>query len=115
MKLNRLTEKVGQGYKYGDNLVNGFSVMGMPIQKLGKLEDIESQIKMPLEIVFYALIHGVFYKNYGEDTIKHTCNLRLERYSKNEFCLSNKQHYFVFSDYGKHSYNKWAITKEELL
>ena len=64
---------------------------------------------MTKELIDKILIHGVFYKEYGEKELKHTCNLKYERYGKNEFCFANRGHYFP-----EHTYKKnWWLIKDK--
>ena len=84
------------------------------IHKLGQLEDIEEDFNCNLIIFLKALKHGVFYKDFGDNKIKHTNNLRISCYDGKTFCLENKWHSFLMDDYGKTKYNPWALTKEEL-
>lgn len=83
--------------------------------KLGQLEDIEEDFNCDLTIFLQALKHGVFYKNFRDNKIRHTNNLKMSCFDGKTFCLENKWHYFLMSDYGKNKYNQWALTKEELL
>jgi hypothetical protein len=79
--------------------------------KLGLLENIEEEHSADLLIFLKALKHGVFYKEFGENKIRHTNNLRISCYDGKTFCLENKQHCFIMKGHGKY----WALTKEELL
>lgn len=96
--------------------VNGYEgTMENVANKLGQLEDIEEDFNCNLIIFSKALKHGVFYKVFEDDKIKHTNNLRISCYDGKTFCLENKWHSFLMSSYGKTKYNAWALTKEELL
>ena len=79
------------------------------LTKLQALENVEEDLGVPIPTIFKCLKHGAFYKDYLNNTIKHTCNLKLVycKYSG----LENKSHFLPFNEYGK----RWALTKEELL
>ena len=49
---------------------------------------------MTEELIKKILISGVFYCEYGERELHHTCNLKFERTGKYEFAFCNKEHYF---------------------
>lgn len=64
---------------------------------------------MSEEIIKKILVSGVFYCEYGEKELHHTCNLKYERYGKNEFCFANREHYFP-----EHTYKKnWWLRKDK--
>jgi hypothetical protein len=85
---NRLTKKDRYGHFYttkancrnvysedGENLEGVFfenqtlAIDGTAIEKLGKLEDLEEQLGCPLEVVFKALLNGIYesYIDYGDN------------------------------------------------
>ena len=88
--------------------------------KLGKLEDLEEELGIPLEVLFKALKNGVYAK-FEEGKILET-NIKLYYSCDNEFkirvvCLEIGQYedfewedYLFVKNYGK----TWALTKEEL-
>ena len=110
----RLTKKNDGDYVI-DNYISLNEPWKSPINKLGQLEDIEEGFGCDLIVFLKALKHGVFYKDFGDNKIKHTNNLSMSCYDGRTFCLQNKWHYFLMEDYGKSKYNQWALTKEELL
>lgn len=121
--MRRLTEKSNDGnftckcgwnyFEYGDGDLEIFN-------KLGKLEDIEEELGIPLEVLFKALKDGVYAK-FEEGKILET-NIKLYYSCDNEFkirvvCLEIGQYedfewedYLFVKNYGK----TWALTREEL-
>ena len=94
---------------------SGTSLGNDILEDLRECKKIEEEFDIDLVIWFKALKHGVFYRDFRGDSIKHTNNLILERFNGKKFCLSNKNHCFIKEDYGNGKYNAWALTKEELL
>lgn len=88
---------------------------GKAINKLGKLEDIEDELGIPLEVLFKALKDGIFFyhKHYGIQycNFVYLCDggyWRLSITNPRDDFESNLE--LGLEDYGK----TWALTKEEL-
>lgn len=88
---------------------------GKAINKLGKLEDIEQELGIPLEVLFKALKEGVWMKslNYKDKTISYHKQCVLNHQFK-EWILWIGEYENTFmrelKDYGK----TWALNSEEL-
>lgn len=126
--MERLTVKTGIGYlnKLGGtgktytkyDLLNDFDRC---IQKLGKLEDIEQELGIPLEVLFKALKEGAYTKIDGQiwkcKSIDIYHSDYFKKYLLEAYCIENVEtfdssyeHQLNIEDYGK----TWALTKEEL-
>ena len=86
-------------------------------RKLGKLEDIEEELGIPLEVLFKALKNGIKVKGYDDELEVDT----ILDFEPDELVLDYGlkaittgrdyiEHDFEFEEYGK----RWALTKEEL-
>ena len=132
--MERLTEKTKNGYRVKDN---DYSIR-FDVLKLGKLEDIEEELGIPLEVLFKALKDGIWTKggNYDpcfldatpvfiESLNLHMGYIGYSQYDSQEFdnyfgendalCLFTmdyETHNYItrLKDYGK----TWALTREEL-
>ena len=90
-----------------------------PINKLGKLEDIEEDLGIDLIIVFKALTQGFYIKSNDFMKVRYRYPLGLfktdddyERIHEYIFEYGNNANDFIYlKDYGK----TWALTKEELI
>lgn len=113
--MERLTEKSKYGYRAKDGDYK------FATQKLGKLEDIEEELGISLEVLFNALKEGI-YARLEDDEIRN-CNAELHfRYGVGEYVIYGvcaediEDDCFVWDavllpkDYGK----TWALTREEL-
>lgn len=56
---------------------------------------------MNKELINKILKSGVWYKEYGEKELKHTCNLKIENLGQNGLAFCNKNNYFPFFLYKK--------------
>ena len=85
--------------------------------KLGKLEDIEEELGIPLEVLFKALKNGIKVNGYDDELEVDT----ILDFEPDELVLDYGikaittgrdyiEHDFEFEEYGK----RWALTKEEL-
>lgn len=78
--------------------------------KLGKLEDIEEELGIPLEVLFKALKDGIWTNEYekrdGRKIWLRNYDNKLILEVSNRFCFD----VYYPEDYGK----TWALTKEEL-
>ena len=113
--MERLTEKSKYGYRAKDGDYK------FATQKLGKLEDIEEELGVPLDVLFKALKDGVYAKFEENKILKADIKLYYNL-CQNEFkirviCLEIGQYedfewedYLFVKDYGK----TWSLTKEEL-
>jgi hypothetical protein len=65
--MNRLTSINGAGEYFIEDYYGRH--YGEEITKLGKLEDLEEQLGCPLDVVFKALLNGVYesYTDYGDN------------------------------------------------
>lgn len=120
--MERLTVKTGIGYlnKLGgtgriytkDDLLNDFDRC---IQKLGKLEDIEEELGIPLEVLFKALKQGKIYTRASEYD-KYSFHFIRGANMQSIHCISKVCPYpdcdfgVDLKDYGK----TWSLTREEL-
>lgn len=78
------------------------------IQQLGKLEDIEQELGIPLEVLFKALKEEIWTYDYDKKITRTTIlDFGLGVYG---WYLSNMSYLVSTKDYGK----TWALTKEEL-
>ncbi len=105
----RLTKK--QNNKLYPYIYSGIDdiFQGTPINKLGRLEDIEDEFCIDLLILHKAISCGVFMltKNFGVIYCEHPKLVHYKSGWKMLICGSN----LSLSSYGK----LWALTKEELL
>lgn len=115
--MERLTHKVDGEYYPIQNILG--SVRPRIHAKLGKLEDIEEELGIPLEVLFKALKDGVYAKFEEGKILK--ADIKLYYSCHNEFkirvvCLEIGQYevewedYLFVKNYGK----TWALTMEEL-
>lgn len=104
--MERLTEKVNGEYIHK---VHKFCLNDC-YDKLGKLEDIEQEIGIPLEVLFKALKDGIWTSGYEKRDSKkiwlRNFNGKLLLEVSNRFCFD----LYYPEDYGK----TWALTREEL-
>ena len=78
-------------------------------KKLGKLEDIEEELGIPLEVLFKALKEGIYWKTW-QDKPEHSY-MGLFEAQTGGFYLSDDEYNDVFTkEYGV----TWALTREEL-
>lgn len=122
--MGRLTEKMNNEhyqykcsincFEYGDGDLEIFD-------KLGKLEDIEEELGIPLEVLFKALKDGAYTKIDGQIWKCNNINIYYSDYFKKylleAYCIENietfkhsYEHQLNIEDYGKN----WSLTKEEL-
>jgi len=98
--MSRLTKKVGDNYcsQNGDfyDLYN----------KLGKLEDLEEQIGCPLEILFRALIEGIYHNEKFEHPL---LVLDEDNFKENNFHLVVVGTIVYLEDYKK----TWWLKKDK--
>ena len=90
--------------------------------KLGKLEDIEQELGIPLEVLFKALKEGFYVRNEEDKQIRFfTCSLEYNHWDCNWYLDCDCQEdidgdflksveYEDLKDYGK----TWSLTREEL-
>ena len=104
--MERLTEKVNGEYihKVHKHTINDCW------NKLGKLEDIETELGIPLEVLFKALKEGIWTSGYEK---RDGRKIWLRNYDgkvilevSNRFCFD----VYYPKDYGV----TWALTREEL-
>jgi len=84
---------------------------GNPIDKLGRLEDLEEQIGCPLDVVFKALKNGFKFKisshklGTKQETVEQIiyCDYAYIYYANDikEWCISTINDYFYLKDYQK--------------
>lgn len=83
-------------------------------QKLGKLEDIEQELGIPLEVLFKALKNGVYIK---DDRYNYPLDVELRHdYMREKFYLEiTDDRYSGYLDTNSEDYGKtWTLTREEL-
>ena len=117
--MERLTVKTGIGYlnKLGGtgktytkyDLLNDFDRC---IQKLGKLEDIEQELGIPLEVLFKALKDGIYTTEYRNGlSYEFGRCLTIEYFLKG---FSFKEYECEKIAYFRDLNKTWALTREEL-
>ena len=101
--MERLTEKSKYGYRAKDGDYK------FPTQKLGKLEDIEEELGIPLEALFKALKDGIWGRDINR---KMRVNVYFDINDETWYIYNIVNLFFVHSlkDYGV----TWALTKEKL-
>ena len=115
--MERLTEKVNGEYIHK---VHKYSINDC-YQKLGKLEDIEEELGIPLEVLFKGLKDGVYTKIDGQiwkckSIDIYYCDY-FKKYLLEAYCIENVEtfkhsyeHPLNIEDYGKN----WSLTRKEL-
>ena len=119
--MERLTEKTKNGYRVKDNDCS----IRFDVLKLGKLEDLEDELGIPLEVLFKAFKEGIW-TNYlfeVDESIEGKFNFRrLKLFNYKDLYLEELYHPYgdencgergicvKLKDYGK----TWALTREEL-
>lgn len=102
--MERLTEKINDYGCYAIFNVND------AIRKLGKLEDLEEELGIPLEVLFKALKEGFYYKSKTPDGIFMYPQINTTiGHQKGEWFIGCYT-WWLTKDYGK----TWALTEEEL-
>ena len=101
--MERLTEKSKYGYRAKDGDYK------FAAQKLGKLEDLEDELGISLEVLFKALREGIWIREYPEDEPS------FHRVAISCF----KGRWFISTDFERIMNVKcfksaWGFTKEEL-
>ena len=120
--MNRLTFKCHckngtEYYRYahkwkriGNTNISTSNKYSQITQKLGKLEDIEEELGISLEVLFKALKDGIYY-DYDGDIIDFSYATLFNDEDDCEWYLTTDSATFVeLKNYGK----TWALTKEEL-
>ena len=87
----------------------------MIFNKLGKLEDIEEQLKIDLITLFKALKKGIFVAYDSSFGMANKPKIKITKDTATGICYRNKKWYIqedetLIKDYGK----TWALTREEL-
>ena len=119
--MERLTKKhdgSGSYTQFGDKYIPNHNIRHKQcVEKLGKLEDIEQELGIPLEVLFKALKEGVWVKHLPIErkniTYYKVCELHYYKESVWVLwiCDRNGDEFIrVLKDYGK----TWALTREEL-
>lgn len=107
--MERLTKKhdgSGSYTQFGDKYIPNHNIRHKQcVEKLGKLEDIEAELGIPLEVLFKALKDGVIIDDEEYQTF-----LMYDEVT-NSYCFKcgGWGKYFL-KDHGK----TWALTREEL-
>lgn len=112
--MGRLTKKLRDGnftcecgwnyFEYGDGHLEIFN-------KLGRIEDLEEELGIPLEVLFKALKEGIIINSNG--ILRNLSGIVLRYNSYFECCFFEYgmgTAKVKLKDYGK----TWALTKEEL-
>lgn len=116
INCRNLVSEDGITYKYVGYVDNFKAFDGKPIDKLSKLEDIEQELGIPLELLFKALKDGIYrlYEEFEDEPpyiYYLAVDLCYDDANEKEWCLvgSTNTPYYL-KDYGK----TWALTREEL-
>lgn len=132
VNCRNLISEDGINYQYVGYADNFKAFDGKPIEKLSKLEDLEQELGIPLEVLFKALKDGIIPKQHFEDDelIDNKEN-KVYKISLVVYKLQNTIEYYLsniryqygdancgidsgcsveLKDYGK----TWALTREEL-
>ena len=117
VNCRNLVSEDGINYQYVGYVDNFKAFDGKPIEKLSKLEDIEEELGIPLEVLFKALKDGIYCVRKEDERpyIYFYEKLKLVPYDNNYLLSVYDEDYeenFVrnLKDYGK----TWALTREEL-
>lgn len=100
--MERLTKKndgSGSYTQFGDKYIPNHNIRHKQcVEKLGKLEDIEEELGIPLEALFKALKEGVWVKGN-----KWICNYKVLDFglSIQEWAIYNDDFFRSTKDYGK--------------
>lgn len=121
-KIKRFTSKYSDSTPvYHKYYLNGYHYeQGEFIDKLGRIEDIEEETGISLDILFKACKDGFYYKDCGE-YISYACKQNNANIYFNSTTLIYLERnyvdyleidvdYYALKDYGK----TWALTREEL-
>lgn len=104
--MERLTEKSKYGYREKDGDYK------FATQKLGKLEDIEDELGISLEVLFKALKDGIYTTEYRNGlSYVFGSYLTIEYFLKG---FSFKEYECEKIAYFRDLNKTWALTKEEL-
>ena len=115
--MERLTEKTKNGYRVKDNDCS----IRFDVLKLGKLEDLEDELGISLEVLFKALKDGAYKKINNQiwkcyDLDIHY-NISEQKYILNAYSIENIETFeasyettIYIEDYGKN----WSLTRKEL-
>lgn len=96
---------------YGDISLNGFNVCGIPIHKLGQLEDIEEELGIELITLFKAYSKPMLYWRYeGKIVPSNDRTMDFDNRCIYAYVDTMTHKIYEFKDYGK----TWALTEEEL-
>jgi hypothetical protein len=117
--MERLTKKndgSGSYTQFGDKYIPNHNIRHKQcVEKLGKLEDIEQELGIPLEVLFKALKKGKVWA--CENSLWGYSYHNVVGFNLNEVILQSKVCSYSdcdwdidLKDYGK----TWALTKEEL-
>lgn len=112
--MERLIHKVEEEYYPITNTYGYENVRRNIYNKLGKLEDIEQEIGIPLEVLFKALKDGFYFKEENWHLLNHSAgadDMHLWRTPSGDYQIRWSFTRWVYlKDYGI----TWALTKEEL-
>lgn len=123
--MERLTKKhdgSGSYTQFGDKYIPNHNIRHKQcVEKLGKLEDIEEELRIPLEVLFKALKDGAYTKFDGQiwkcTSIDIFYSDYFEKYLLEAYYIENVEtfdssyeHPLNIEDYRK----TWALTREEL-
>lgn len=109
--MERLTKKnddMGSYTQFGDKYIPNHNIRHKQcVEKLGKLEDIEQELGIPLEVLFKALKDGIYHIRYDSIFVDLTVTLK-----GNIVFQDSDNNLISLKDYGK----TWWLEepKEEL-
>lgn len=115
VNCRNLISEDGINYQYVGYADNFKAFDGKPIEKLSKLEDIEQELGIPLEVLFKALKDGIYrlYEEFEDEPPYIYFSMVELGYDENKeeyYLLRSGWDMYFLKDYGK----AWALTKEEL-
>lgn len=118
--MERLTKKhdgSGSYTQFGDKYIPNHNIRHKQcVEKLGKLEDIEQELGIPLEVLFKALKDGIYrlYEEFEDEPPSIYYLDPIIMYDEYRKCWifydDGKCQVYCLKDYGK----TWALTRGEL-
>ena len=110
--MERLTKKHdgrGSYTQFGDKYIPNHNIRHKQfVEKLGKLEDIEEELGIPLEVLFKALKDGFWFKDSGRVFLAKQAGVF--NGVSGTYWFSGMGTMVKVKDYGK----TWSLNKEEL-
>lgn len=107
--MERLTHVMTVRMDGNDDFVVMKEDLNKAFNKLGRLERIEQELGIPLEVLFKALKDGVYYDD-GDDVDFSYTSLFNDEDDCEWYFTTDSATFVELKDYGK----TWALTREEL-